>query len=65
MKYAKITDGYVYQVFEDGKCVSQQFFADDTVEYEDVETGEQLDSSKMPHSDYPFTMVQPDDHFDH
>ena len=56
MKFHKITDGYVAQVFdENGKCVSQQFTVADQVNYED-EQGKHILPKDVFHT---FDMVQP------
>jgi hypothetical protein len=53
--FSKITPGYVFQTFEDGKCISQEFIAGDQDDYEDV-NGNPL--PETPDYEYqPFNMV--------
>jgi hypothetical protein len=63
----KVTHGWVTQVFKDGKCVEQSFFACDEVEWEDRhgetletcldENGKEISVEDLPYQ--TFDMVQP------
>lgn len=56
--YYKITFGWVQQEFDDeGNCISQTFYAGDTVEYED-ENGNPIEAPENEKY-HPFDMVQP------
>jgi len=57
-KYHKITYGWVTQIFDKGKCVSQEFFAGDSCDYED-EDEEHIDAPD-DETYQEFTMVQPE-----
>jgi len=63
MRYRKVTHGWVTQVFEDGRCVEQSFFAGDEVEYEDDVLGEPVPNpyahSPADEPSQSFEMVQP------
>ena len=62
MLYVKITEGAVFQYFNDaGECVGQKFEAGDIVEYEtDEGDGINMDHMPLAGREYqPFDMVQP------
>jgi len=60
MQYRKITAGFVIQVYEGTKCVSQEFVAGE-VEYEvDTGNGSSIPCDPLEGEEYrPFEMVQP------
>ena len=59
MKIHKITIGFVIQVYEGTKCISQEFVAGDPADYEN-EHGVPVDP--IENEEYqPFNMVQPEE----
>lgn len=56
----KITDGYVEQIFEDGKCVGQRFVACGDVSWEEGDDYNLIDAPDWANDVYqPFDMIQP------
>ena len=62
MLFHKITVGFVVQAFNDaGECISQEFIAGDTCEYE-TNDGDPINMDDMPlagNEYHPFDMIQP------
>ena len=57
MKWNKITVGFVIQTYGDDKCIEQEFFAGEQVDYEDMNS-EPIDPPENE-QDFPFEMIQP------
>lgn len=58
MIWRKITTGWVTQVYDDERCIEQEFFAGNPVDVEDM-YGEPI-NYPCEEEYHPFDMVQPD-----
>lgn len=58
MDFQKITEGHVVQIFRNGQCIGQRFYAGDSCQYF-VPSGRLIDPPEYRYQ--PYDMMQPKD----